>query len=398
MNTALLQGPAAESRVSAEWRDIAACDARFLDEWAKLAAADAAGSFFAGPDFAHAFAETFAGRAKCEVLAFRSGTRLVGVVPMMRCRVRRGARLAVRHDYMAGDAGFLARPGFRFMPLRQISPLLGLEASVMSTHLAVAPGWEAAVWRSIPAALARAGGWDTAVLPVAEPGLAALVAAAREAGLGCRVTRMDRPMQALDPVRTSDDLIAAQNKKFRQNMRRAARFAEEAAVTLSLLQDADARAALGDFAALAGQSWKADTGSTRARGEALVVPYAGRQADLAARLAGAPGLRPVLAAASGPDGLRAACLAFQTPVALTPFVMVQDAAAGRESLGHLVLHRLIDHADAAGLTRLDYNANSGWLESYVNRVEVIQGLTLFPPGLRGRLLGGLAGLTGRSGG
>lgn len=382
--------PAAAPLLSASL-SLGDCTPELAREWQGLAARDAVGGFFAGPDFTRAFAETFTGRAECLILTFRAGTAMVGLMPLMRSRVRRGAGLAVRHDYMAGDAALLARPGRRPFALRQISPLLGLQASLMSSHLLAAPGWQPQVWQALPAALAALPGWDIATFPLAEPALSILD---RAAPRSWRIT-LDRPMQALEPVQPSAALIEAGNKKFRQNMRRAARFAEEAGVSLRLLTDDAARAALPAFAELAGQSWKSRTDSDRARGEAVVVPYHGAQQALAERLARAPDLRPVLAAAIGPDGMRAACLAFASATALTPFVMVQDAAAGRESLGHLVLHRLIDYAHDGALLRLDYNANSGWLEDYVTRVEVVQGLTLFPPGLRGRALALLARITAR---
>lgn len=367
------------------------CAPDLAAEWEALAARDAVGGFFGGPDFARAFAETFAGRAECLILSFRSGSKLVGLLPLMRSRVRRGAGLAVRHDYMAGDTALLALPGRRPFSLRQISPLLGLEASLMSSHILAAPGWQQSVWQALPAALAPLPGWDIATFPLADPALSILEQAAP---LSRRVT-LDRPMQALDPVVPSASLIAAGDQKFRQNMRRAVRFSEEAGVSLDILTDDAARAALGSFAALAGRSWKSRADSDRARGEAAVVPYRGAQQALAERLAHARGLRPVLACAAGPQGLRAACLAFATPSALTPFVMVQDASAGRESLGHLVLQQLIDFAHERALPRLDFNANSGWLRTYANRVDLVQGLTLFSPGLRGRALALLAWMTTR---
>lgn len=369
------------------------CPPGLADEWQALAAGDAAGGFFAGPGFVHAFAATFAGRAECLVLSFRSDAALVGLLPLMRSRVRRGAGLAVRHDYMAGDAALLAVPGRKPFALRQISPLLGLEASLMSCRILAAPGWHRAVWTALPAALAALPGWDIAAFPLADPGLSLLEEAAP---LSRRVT-LDRPMQALDPVVPSASLIEAGNKKFRQNMRRAARFAEEAGISLGILTGDDARAALPSFAALAEQSWKSRADSDRAQGEAAVVPYRGAQQALAERLAHAPALRPVLACATGPQGLRAACLAFASPSSLTTFVLVQDADAGRESLGHLVLHRLIDFAHEQALPRLDFNANSGWLKAYANRVDMVQGLTLFPPGLHGRALALLARMTARGG-
>ncbi|EEW24153.1 GNAT family N-acetyltransferase [Rhodobacter ferrooxidans] len=362
-----------------------------LEDWQALADQDPRGGFFAGPAFATAYAAVFAGRAACEVLVMRDSGKLVGIVPMMVTRVARGRRLEVRHDYLAGDLRLLATPGLRPLRLRQISPLLGLEASLLASRMLAVSGAEARVWAAIPAALQSHPGWDLAVFPVAEAAVDALQAGARAAGLDARFTRLDRPIQALQPVIAADALIGSQNKKFRQNMRRAERFAAEAGITVSLVMDAPARAALPAFADLAGRSWKASPASDRAIGQAVVVPYDGPQRAMAESLAVATGLRPVLAIASGSDGaMRAACLAFATAQSLTTFVLVQDTDAGRESLGHLVLHGLINHAHAAGLTRLDYNANSSWLAAYANGCDMVQDLTLFAPNLRGRGLSLLA--------
>lgn len=371
-------------------------DDALRQEWQRLAAQDDLGGFFAGPGFVSAFADQMRGRAAVALLTFREGERLVGVLPLMRCRVWRGVGLVPRHDYLAGDARLLRHRGRRWLPLRQISPLLGLEASVLSTRLVAAPAWRERIWHALPAALAGARGWDMAVFPISEPALLAATAGARAAGLPLALRRIDRPMQSLHPVLPSAGLIAAGSKKFRQNMRRAEKFAAESGAVIEVLDDDAARDALPAFADLAARSWKASDDSQRAQGEVVVVQYAGAQQHLAEVLARDARQRPVLAVARRDGQWRAACLAYATERTLTPFVMVQDAEAGRESFGHLVLHALIDHAAAQGLARVDYNANSAWVAPYVNEVAMVQTLALFRPGIAGRVLAALANRGGRA--
>lgn len=372
------------------------CDVTLGQDWQRLAALDDRGCFFASPGFVAVFADLVRDRAQVSLLIFRVAERLVGVLPVMRCRVWRSPGLVPRHDFLAGDQRLLRDHGRRWVPLRQISPVLGLAASDLSTRMVAAPGWDGRIWQALPTALAQMPGWDMAVFPIEEPALRAATVGARAAGLPIALRRIDRPMQSLHPVLPAAELIAAGSKKFRQNMRRAEKFAAGSGAVIEVLCDGAARDALPAFADLAARSWKASDDSQRAQGEAVVVPYAGAQRHFAEALARDTRQRPVLAVARREGEWRAACLAFATERTLTPFVMVQDAEAGRESFGHLVLHALIDHAAAQGLARVDYNANSAWVAPYVNEVAMVQVLALFRSGLAGRALAALANRRGRA--
>ncbi|TVQ55531.1 MAG: GNAT family N-acetyltransferase [Rhodobacteraceae bacterium] len=365
--------------------------------WDRLARGAGVGALFATPAFASAFVAEFGDRGRLDLLALEdSAGRPRGFAPLMRCRVRRGPTLAPRHDYLAGDVALLRRPGRRMLPLRQASPLLGLEAMAMRAAVLAEPDDEADAWRALPAGFAAARGWDVAVLPVEASRILDLSASAREAGLIALVHPLERPMRAIRRVRPSAEIVAGGSGKFRQNVRRAEKFADTCGWRFETRAGSRVAADYEAFAAVAETSWKEDVAADRAISEAVVVPYAGPQRRFVERLFGSGGPEPVLVTARRGTQIGAAILGARTGPTLTLLLLFQNAEAGRESLGRLVLHRIIDWAAQQGVRTIDMNSNAGWTERYADDAPVLHNLVLLrrdPIGWAlaaiGRMRGGL---------
>mgnify|MGYP006870803971 CR=1 FL=1 len=130
-----------------------------------------------------AWRSVFGARLRTGVVAFRRNSALVGVMPLMLGRTLRSPSMVVRHDYLPGDDAFLTRrPRARFIPVRQLSPVLGLEATLWRGGPLAAPGNEADCYAALLRFLQEFSGWDVAVLPLPDSVARALAAVASPAG------------------------------------------------------------------------------------------------------------------------------------------------------------------------------------------------------------------------
>lgn len=380
--------------LSAEETPLEALDVATRQDWAALASRSRPGALFAAPGFAEAFAEVFGRRAAISVLLFREadGT-LAGVVPLMRARVARGPSLATRYAYLPGDERFLQGDrGRRPLRVAQLSTPLGLEATALRSELLAAPGRRSAVLDALPGALARLGGWTTGLLALDDADAARVCAGP----LPARPHRLERELKFLARPRPAAEIVAEGSKKFRQNIRRAENFAEEAGARFDVLEEREAvRAALPDFADLARRSWKRPEGGGKAEAADVLVPHTQDQQRFMARLAAAPEIAPLLFRARLHDRLAAAMLCARLGAELFTLLLFTDQEAGRLSLGRLLLHRVIDHAVATGVERIDWNSNASWTARYADAVSVRHNLVLAAPGPRARVLAGLAGAVRR---
>lgn len=206
--------------------------------WRALAARCPAATVFQSWEWTRAWWEAFGGGRRPLVLVARAEDRVVGIAPFL-LRSLGPLRLcellgAGRTDYLA----FLTDPDF--------------------------PG-------ALPALLgglrARAGRWDVAWLrdmPLAEGEREALAAAARDAGLGCRIGPWDvAPYLDLDGG--WEAYLAGRSANFRSDLKRKRRKLEEAgAVVIERHQAPEAvRAALREAAEIEAHSWKQEAGTAR---------------------------------------------------------------------------------------------------------------------------------------
>jgi hypothetical protein len=320
------------------------------------------------------------------VIAVRDAGRLMGVMPVMMRTAWRGPTLGVRYDYDPADRRWLQDAPWRCVPVRQISPVLSLPATMLGPALLAAPARRAAVIGAIADRMARMPGWDVAVIPV-DAGEAALWKGAfTAAGARSAVQTLNRMDFSLTRVVPLDKVIAAQPQKFRANVRRAHHAADQAGLRVSVV--ADLPITQSHLARLAEESWKAHG----REGQHAVVPYAGpQQAFFEALLQAEDAPRPVIATVMQGDVPVAITLGAVHGQTLTTLLTFWNGMEKHATPGLLCMGALVDWAAHNGIVRVDFNTNSPWLRYLTDTVTLQDNLLVFAPTGRGRLLAGLHG-------
>jgi hypothetical protein len=363
-------------------------------DWRKLAAeVRPRVSMFALPSVHAALAAGTAGHVAHKIVAVYRQRRLAAVLPMMIDKVWRGPRLGVRYDFAAADRKFLQAKGFKPVPVRQLSPLLSLAATTPGPCLVCHPAELGDVTSAIAGAIAGLPGWDVAVWPAFEgPQVECWSAALSHYAMAPRVQRIGRECMYLSSVAHLSTLIDSQNKKFRQNFRRATHAAER--LNLRLETCFDLPRVLDTVAFVAAASWK-----ERGRaGQDVLVPYSGDQQCFFERLIGAPGpdIQPFMVAARIADRPVAVMLAAAHGETLTTLLTFWSGEARDASPGLLVLGGVLDWAADNNIRLIDFNTNNPWIRHFVDRVDVLQNVLAFAPTLRGRVLSTMASLFARA--
>lgn len=354
-------------------------------EWHSLSLSVARPSCFATPAYYKAWCETLADDVVPFLLIARQGERLAGVMPMMRARVRRGPLCAPRHDFTPSDRALLGAKKARLLSVRQLSPIVSMPASWVAPTPLCVESEKAAVVGAMARHMMQLGGWDSFALPVDEGADQQIwLAALQDAGFHPWVHRLDRQIGAIAVVEPFAVKVARQNKKFRQNIRRAMAAAEQARLTIAVHDGRDAvLSQLPVLAAVGQQSWKQ---SGRAAVE-LIVPYGGRQQQFVEHfLALTDDAMPVLAIASCDGAPVAVLLSLLHGDWLTALVIFRNDQAPEASPGMLVLGRMIDWVAAKGLAGFDLNATHEWTRHLIDEVRQQNIIVSFAPTLRGRVL------------
>ncbi|MCT4558969.1 MAG: GNAT family N-acetyltransferase [Pelagimonas sp.] len=356
--------------------------------------------FFASPGFLRAFEQVFGDRATVEVLTLTAPHGPDARLPVMRCRVWRRPGLAPRYDYLAKDARYVLGLGRTPFPLRQISPVLGLGAaqlrfSALRGALGGALGDPTQFWAQAAAELRRQPGWDIGVFPLPEDEIATAAQAFGSLGCAAFVRPLNRTYFTLETPAPLDQILARQSGKFRQNIRRAQALADKEQIKISCHRGAAARTLMPRLAQLADLSWKAQGRQTaNARGQSVLVPFAGEQQRFFDALSKAPGLTPVMTLAAGVSHDEAACLSFRHGGTHVTSLIFQRPRSGAASYGRLVMQAQIDHAIRSGARRIDYNSSAPWVRPYADTQTRYDNLLVIRPGLRGAVLTRLAQMKG----
>ncbi|WP_134681561.1 GNAT family N-acetyltransferase [Paracoccus ravus] len=368
-------------------------------EWEELAKAEPNYPLLGHPAFSQAFAAHFDDRARIFAARLRDGAgTLRAVQPLMISRHLRHPGLVPRYDYLSGDAAFLTEKRSRVIPLRQLSPVLGLECGNLRMAGCRGDLAKEIFWPPLTLRLRRLRGWDIGIFPI-EAGEFELAAASfRHAGCPAFRGRTDRAYLMREKPRPIAEIVATQSKKFRQNIRRASSEAESSGIRFDVLDGHAASDLMPAFAALGAASWKAGGRLVaEARGQALSVPYQGQQREFFETLARDPRLRPVMSVARGDDGLHAACLGFFGAGCLTTMITLHRPSSGKAGHGRLVLHELIDWAWRNGASRIDFNTTAEWPRPYADQSRDDLHLVVMRPGIYGGALALLARLRGQDG-
>jgi CelD/BcsL family acetyltransferase involved in cellulose biosynthesis len=330
------------------------------------------------------------------IITVRDGMGVLrGVMPLMRDRAWRGPAVAPRFDYDPQDRGLIVKRRVRPIPVRQITTMASLPATMLWVSPLCQPDDMAAVQQVMAGVILGLRGWDVTVLPAIEGTEAQGWCDAFAAhGVVPGVQMLGRVVQDLQGLAPFQDVVNRQKKKFRQNVRRAQADAGELGVTFAIHEGADAVAAqFGVIAALARASWKhegrADTqvhiaydGAQQAFFEGLLAP-----GDLTAV--------PVLGIASDADGPLAVLLMLRHGTSVTALLTFWNGRQPLASPGLLLLGTAIDWAAGQGLRRFDFNATAPWVRYIVDAQRTVCHVVVFAPTWRGRMLQRLSRFVGR---
>lgn len=350
-------------------------------------------SFFALPAVYESWCRRLSEGTSSKVIMITRDGMLCGVFPIMIGRVWRGPRLGVRYDYAAADRRYLTRRSIKLIPVRQLSPVLSLPGTMLGSGLTCRPGFRSFVMNAIVERICELGGWDLAALPAYQGDeIDSWVNALSKHGLHSVLQRVDRSCYYLSTVVPFESLVAKQRKKFRQNMRRASRAAQEAGIETKVIAE-DLPRILSEMNSLAALSWK----QPGRKDQDVHLPYAGAQRAFFEDLLANPrlGAKPLAALAICDGRPIAVMLATTHGKTLTTLLTFRDASTEDTSVGALLIGTLVDWANQHGLTSVDFNSGHPAVRHYSDRVLTIQNVLAFAPTTRGHMLQWLSTRFGR---
>jgi CelD/BcsL family acetyltransferase involved in cellulose biosynthesis len=321
------------------------------------------------------------------IIAVRDGAgRLRGLMPLMRDHAWRGPAVAPRYDYDPQDRALIVKRRMRPIPVRQMTTMASLPATMLWVGPLCQPEDMAAVQAVMARAMLDQRGWDVAVMPAIEgPEAQGWCDAFAAQGIVPGIQTLGRVVQDLQGLAPFQDVVNRQKKKFRQNVRRAQADAGELGVSFAIHEGADAVAAqFAVIASLARASWKHE-----GRAETDVhIAYDGPQQAYFERLLVSPdlGAVPVLGIASDAQGPVAVLLMLRHGSSITALLTFWNGRQPLASPGLLLLGTAIDWAAAQGLRRFDFNATAPWVRYIVDAHRTLCHVVVFAPTWRGRLL------------
>ncbi len=358
--------------------------AALREEWERLPTREPDNPLFTSPAWFSAWRDCFGDTTRNGVLAFRSESELIGVMPFMLGRLWRGPALGIRFDYRPGDEAFLRdRPRYRFLRVRQASPAMGIECGNVRGGLRSQPGREGACLRALFAFLCAFGGWTLAVFPVAESRLDEWREALAPTPLRGQLRSLRRRIHGRAGIPDWKDFLASRTRHFRKRVIHAVNHAARAGLEMrDHVGVAQAEAGLEALFQLAGSSWKA----TGREGESLVVPMTPATRRFYATLCsgGETGIEPVVSVLYEGDVPRAAMLNLVCQRTLVPCLTYFDPAVAAIYPGRLLMKAMFEWAHRAGLERIDFNATHDWVEPFADRTELYRDLVVFNDTRTGR--------------
>jgi hypothetical protein len=361
--------------------------ASIAGEWHDLASGAGCVSWCALPVAVETWREVLARDGKCTIVTVRLGGVLIGLMPIVQELAWRGPSCVPRYDYAPSDreASTSRRP--RPFPVRQITTVASVSATMLWVDPLCRPGMEGPVYDSIAGALAGLPGWDVIVLPSYEGDQdERWLKSFRSLGLDPWIHRLDRVVQNISHVSTFDEIVAGQPKKYRQNVRRARAAADAAGLNISIhVGHPEVAGRLEAIEKVATASWKQEGRP----GLDIRLPYAGKQRDFFERLFRRDdlGATPIAGLVSVDGDAIAALMALHHFGTVTALLIFMDGRHPTASPGLLLLGELIDWAAANGAKRIDLNATHGWVRHLVDERRTICNVAVFAPTLRGQALG-----------
>jgi CelD/BcsL family acetyltransferase involved in cellulose biosynthesis len=332
-----------------------------------------------------AWRSVFGGRVRSRVIAVRRGRALTAVLPVMIGRVLRSPSMMVRHDYMPGDDRFAAaRQRSRLIPVRQLSPVLGLEATTWRGGPLVDPEGEGASLEAMFGFLRKSAGWDVAVFPLAAGAADRITEVCRKIGIAARIDRLDRPMYQRLDLPPWETFLKSKNSHFRKRFGEATRRAAREGLTFQTFSGRDGiERALAMVADVAERSWKADG----REGQAVLVPYTPDSRKFFEELCTAGnGIIPVVSVVFQGEAAKAVMLSVAYGKRLVTLLTFYEPSLRHISLGRILIKMAHEWAVEHGLSEIDFNSNNSFAAIYSDQHDIYHNLTLFSGSLYGRLL------------
>jgi len=337
------------------------------------------------PYWYDAWRSVFGGRIRSRVVAVRRGAALVAVLPIMIGRVLRSPSLTVRHDYMPGDSRFTtARRRSCFIPVRQLSPVLGLEATTWRGGPLIDPAEEGAALEALFRFLQERSAWDMAVFPVRDSAINRFAETCGKLGIGTRIDRLDRPMYYRIDLPPWDAFLKSKHSHFRKRYQEAARRAAKEGLAFRTFSGRDGiESALATVADVARRSWKADG----REGQAVLLPYTPDSRRFFEFVCTkAEGIVPVVAVIYQGDVAKAVLLSIAFGQRLVTLLTYYEPSMKHISLGRILIKMAHEWAVEHGLSEIDFNSNNSFAAIYADQHDTYHNLTLFSGSLYGRLI------------
>ena len=362
--------------------------------WAALPARWPDNPLFLHPAWLRAWQLQFAQHATSGVMAVEADGRLTGVMPVMYARVRRGPTMMPRYDYLPGDEAFLSvRPRYRLIPVRQLSPVLGLACTNVRGGLAAASADRAACIAAILYRFADKSGFDIALFPLPHSDLPAWQRGLKATGLAALFHPKVRSLYARSSLMTWDAYLQERGRHYRKRAKQSERYIAEAGLRLEIAEGQPAvQEGLEALARCASLSWKV----VGREGEPCIVPYTRKQRAFVEALCRADPVDviPLFYHLRDSVGVvRAGMLSFLCRRTLVPFLTFYDPEIARLGPGRFMIKGLFDFSNGDGAGRfdtIDFNATHPWVERFVEHVETYHHLLVFAPGPYGFVLRQLA--------
>jgi CelD/BcsL family acetyltransferase involved in cellulose biosynthesis len=382
LNCALVEGAA---KISALQQD-----------WQALSLESGSSDLFLSYRWFDAWRAVFGSRARHGVVTIRHKTKLVGIMPIMIGQVWRSPRMEVRHDYMAGDHKFLTtRPRFRFLPVRQLSPILGLEPTLWRGSPLTARGEEMRCWEALLRFFRDSLVWDIAVLPLPQMLASSLKQYSDTIGIAARIDRLDRPMYLRTELPPWAAFLKSKQSQFRKGYAKALRRAEKEGLSYQTYAgQEEAGRGLAILSDVAARSWKA----SGRKGQGVVVPYTAASRRFFESLCrDSHDMVPVVSVIVQGTTPMAALFSVALGHRLVTLLTFFDASIKTVSVGRLLIKMAYEWAVDHGITEIDFNSNNPFAAIYADHHEIYHNFILLNDSPYGHLIQLLSRLSRRRG-
>lgn len=337
------------------------------------------GPLFAASSYRAVWASHFGHGAKTDLI------KAPGIdVLTVTTRRRRVLELGERFWTVPEDGAWVGDRRKRFLPLRQLSPAMALEAGNSRGSIR----WTGPTdFRALGRALAAQPGWEYAQIPIPVNAGQEAVTGMRDAGLLPVMRKTGRVFSGLLKLVPWDEFQATKSRNFRKNQRRITQRLEAANARVSRWEGSGLEQGFARLQACAERSWKAQTADAKSD---VQVPLTPRQLAFFKDLADQPELGVVIFSVEQGEDCLAVALWVKSGAWMTGGVTYHDHDARVLSPGHAMMQQAIDRFHAVGIRHLDFNATSEWVTPYADVSAEFGNLILCRDTLLGRGLHRLA--------